>query len=89
MIQAYVVSKQPHEAIQQLQIMKNVGIEPNQHTYSVILSAVGDITNLQEGKQIYTQLSVREAHFKSPTYLFSFNFIRRFMEMWVIFLTVW
>lgn len=66
MIQPYIISGQLSEAINQVQRMRDKGVEPTQYTYMVLLSAsandsnnsLSNIVNLDHGLQIHQQLEV-------------------------------
>jgi pentatricopeptide repeat protein len=57
-IRAYNIHEQGQEALQLFHEMQESGVVPNEYTYSSILSTIADLTNLQEGQQIHTQLMV-------------------------------
>jgi hypothetical protein len=40
--------------------MLETGLSPDEYTYSSILSVITDLTNLQEGQQIHTELKVKD-----------------------------
>lgn len=60
--------------------MQETGLSPNQYTYSSILGIIADLTNLQEGQKIHTQLMVT-AHFNSR----NITIYRTAMETWFTF----
>lgn len=58
MLQAYSIHKHTQEAMQLYDEMIAAGIVPNDFTYSIMLGIVADMTNLEEGQRIHTQLEV-------------------------------
>jgi pentatricopeptide repeat protein len=60
MIQAYRIHEQLNDAWQLFQEMENFGIVPTEHTFSAVLSVIGEMTNIGEGQKIHQQLKVHK-----------------------------
>lgn len=56
----YAKSKRPLEALALFEKMIHKGITPNEYTFTCILIAIAETTNLAFGKQIHTQIEVEE-----------------------------
>lgn len=63
MVQAYCTHEQFEKALTIYKEMIQHRIEPDEFTYSIILKALAEISNLREGQIIHAQLKVTNNNF--------------------------
>jgi pentatricopeptide repeat protein len=63
-IRAHNVHGQGQQSLKLFHEMQESGVVPDEYMYTLMLSVIADLTNLQEGQQIHTQMKVM-VQFKS------------------------